>query len=824
MIILEMLNILRMHGLSPNQKQLLHKNNNQIKKEIEIMRARLDPSSLDKAKLLYKKVIKTLNIRFIRILFSYQYNNIYNNSFNNDINLAFNFMFGQYENSNMDNTKLIMLLKRHKEQCNIIKHIILTDFSNRTSQNLDDNNYKELIKLLNDKLVTETDETKQKEICNALELLYKAFSSDIYRKGLGLLGGASSDDILARNALLFCSLTLINDLKIVELCQKILVKVYKDKTSELQQINNNLNKIKTDHTITDQQKSFYITAVISSESDFSKEKTEIDKVKIYLNNNMIFNKVSSSPNSKTSDLLLQVAAEPTTTKDTFSISLPSVPTNPLQFILIYKEKLSLLTDKGGIEALLKDIESLLLKDSTLDVEDVIFFVKNIKKIVSLLTDFDLKTDLNEKMEILEKLQISNTPAGIISDLQSILQGLIQSEIDTIEGPINNQFEAIKDSIIPILTYFKEHLKAGSGTGDRIKGNKNKEIEDIGRVLTSIGDPTFTKIPDRYSKKRIENFIHAKDLIKKIILKLKDLDNADDIDFSLIEGIVLTLTDLFSSMIISEPYNKPIKNIIDGFSLINLAVYSSTGFSYNFEDELTKIKTLDDLLNLKLPSLVNLKIDKKSIDITAVKGAPIVNFFQKVHSSINCERSKKDCKYPEIAKNTQLYCGFFLKADNKLVVLRDVIVTDSGSGKLTVNYINPNEEVIKLPEELGAPILAFLETPYFKNMVVKQFTYTDDTKKPSCGFYYNIRDDFRPFFIQGDVKGYGLMNDSYTILEGQSLDKDYRRATSGIGFFGSSASSDDAKLKNKAHYKFQTGGSNPFYKKYLKYKSKYLQIK
>jgi len=136
MNIFDILNNIRKHGISPSgiPSNISSKANNQILNEIRKLRAKLSSDKYKQASELYKKVIKPINIAFIKSLYTVLN---YTSINNYDPLLDFDYLYDQYNNKNtIENPALYKLLKEHCLQRNLYKYIILIHFSNEPNNSV----------------------------------------------------------------------------------------------------------------------------------------------------------------------------------------------------------------------------------------------------------------------------------------------------------------------------------------------------------------------------------------------------------------------------------------------------------------------------------------------------------------------------------------------------------------------------------------------------------------------------------------------------------------------------------------------------------------
>ena len=127
MNIFDIFDNIRKHGISPSgiQSNISSMPNNQIVNEIRKLKAKLSSDKYKQASALYKKVIKPINIAFVKSLYAvlnYASNNNY------DPLLDFDYLYDQYNDKNtIKNPAIYKLLKEHCLQRNLFMHKYLTN-------------------------------------------------------------------------------------------------------------------------------------------------------------------------------------------------------------------------------------------------------------------------------------------------------------------------------------------------------------------------------------------------------------------------------------------------------------------------------------------------------------------------------------------------------------------------------------------------------------------------------------------------------------------------------------------------------------------------
>ncbi len=152
MNIYDILNNLRAHGISPSSipsnisSNMLSMTNHQIVNEISKLKAKLSTDNYSKANALYKKVIKPINIAFIKSLYTMQ-NYVSNNNY--DSLTYFDYLYDQYDKNTVKNPAIYKLLKENLLQRNLFKYIIIMHYSNKSENNKSGNNiYYKIIDIL----------------------------------------------------------------------------------------------------------------------------------------------------------------------------------------------------------------------------------------------------------------------------------------------------------------------------------------------------------------------------------------------------------------------------------------------------------------------------------------------------------------------------------------------------------------------------------------------------------------------------------------------------------------------------------------------------
>ena len=137
MNIFDILNNIRKHGISPSgiPSNISSKPNNQIVNEIRKLRAKLSSDKYKQANELYKKVIKPINISFIKSLYTvlnYASNNNY------DPLLDYDYLYEQYDKNNIENPVIYKLLRENILKRNLFKYIIIIHYSNKSDNKIYD--------------------------------------------------------------------------------------------------------------------------------------------------------------------------------------------------------------------------------------------------------------------------------------------------------------------------------------------------------------------------------------------------------------------------------------------------------------------------------------------------------------------------------------------------------------------------------------------------------------------------------------------------------------------------------------------------------------
>jgi hypothetical protein len=223
MIILDMLNILRTHGINPSSipSNISSIPNHELVNDIRKLRAKLDPNSPEykKGQALYKKVIKPVNIAFIRTIYLQQY---YTSVHNNPL-ADLDYLFGQYDNNTIENPVLYRLLTEHRLQRNLFKYIILTEFcknaNNASAEEIEKLGVNELIKELLSLRDNSSSPEQQAEICMLIDEIQKKLVS------FGMIGGGITEEqkLSATIVLAYCALFTTNE-KIKNIAKSLIQK------------------------------------------------------------------------------------------------------------------------------------------------------------------------------------------------------------------------------------------------------------------------------------------------------------------------------------------------------------------------------------------------------------------------------------------------------------------------------------------------------------------------------------------------------------------------------------------------------------------------
>jgi len=267
MIIPNILNNLKKYGIFPsNGKQniLLLKLNKQLIDEIRIMRSKLSHERYASANTLYRKIIKEVNIKLLRVLLREQY---YNNL---DNNIDINFIFDDNDDNddNLININFFRQIIFNRQIRNIVKHAVLKKFTMEEEEDIEVL-YNYLIDKL-DKLDLRGDPNKDSQRCLIINGLVsrRVEFIDLAKRFTGggnniLVGGAMNDLV---SLFVFCILA-INEPTITELASKCINAINK---SDSNNIKEKINEILNDQQIEPEKKPLYTTYV--SEQTIEKEK------------------------------------------------------------------------------------------------------------------------------------------------------------------------------------------------------------------------------------------------------------------------------------------------------------------------------------------------------------------------------------------------------------------------------------------------------------------------------------------------------------------------------------------------------------------------
>jgi len=269
MIILDMLNILRTHGINPSgiTANLSSMPNHKLVNDIRKLRSKLNLQRYKEAQALYKKVIKPINIAFIRKIYSYQY---YMGMNDNPL-IDLENLFGLYDNNNIENPALYRLLKEHRLQRNLFKYIILTEFCKKPDNNITDGEYEDLIKKLEAYKDTVKDDAEIADVCRILEGL-SLKKPEFFKLGLAIMTGGADTSL---NALIVYCILAIKDKGIQESCKKLIKGVNKDDSKRATQIIERTDAVNADPKISQQNKPLFTNTVLNPISDVVEEANRI---------------------------------------------------------------------------------------------------------------------------------------------------------------------------------------------------------------------------------------------------------------------------------------------------------------------------------------------------------------------------------------------------------------------------------------------------------------------------------------------------------------------------------------------------------------------
>jgi hypothetical protein len=135
MIIFEIFNILRKYGISSSgiPSNISSMANHQILNEISKLKAKLSSDIYKQASELYKKVIKPINISFIKSLYTMQQ---YASNNNYDPLLDYDYLYEQYDKNNIENPVIYKLLRENILKRNLFKYIIIIHYSNKSDNKI----------------------------------------------------------------------------------------------------------------------------------------------------------------------------------------------------------------------------------------------------------------------------------------------------------------------------------------------------------------------------------------------------------------------------------------------------------------------------------------------------------------------------------------------------------------------------------------------------------------------------------------------------------------------------------------------------------------
>ena len=283
MHILYMLNILRLHGIPPSAipSNISLRPNHQIVNEINKLRAKLKlrHNRYQQARVLYKKVIKPINIAFIKSLYDIQkYVSIHNY---NPV-LDYDYLFGQYDNKNIENPALYRLLREHRSQRNLIKFIILTHFCNKPDITSDEE-FNKVIALLEARMASHPHESDV--ICLIMQKLVEKDSSFIkigLAKAKGITGGGNSvltdTEKKSLDVILIFGALAIDDKEIRDFFKKFIERVGSSNSSVIVK---RIDEVVADTSILSVNKPLLTASIVNPISnDYAKEKED---AKIFIN-------------------------------------------------------------------------------------------------------------------------------------------------------------------------------------------------------------------------------------------------------------------------------------------------------------------------------------------------------------------------------------------------------------------------------------------------------------------------------------------------------------------------------------------------------------
>jgi hypothetical protein len=519
MSILNMVNILRTHGINPSSipSNISSISNHELLNDIRKLRAKLNPKSPEykKAQALYKKVIKPVNIAFIKLLIAQQYYSSVNNNPLADLD----YLFGQYDSNTIENPVVYRLLTEHRLQRNLFKYIILTEFC----KNADNASAEEIEKLDVDELIKElvslrdmsSSAEEQAEICMLIDQIQKKLVS------IGMKGGGGNIEqkLSATIVLAYCAL-FTNEEKIKNIA-KSLIKKYSTNPEE---VLNRLSRTKSKYDA---------TVVADTTIDFDKGVQSISKLILSEYGVESIKQILSSGNYD--DLIMENL-------------IPARDMHNIDYLLvdepIYKENSSSIADVELVDTTYKEFwenfgfEKLNLTDSTtfttfMDNAKVHEATKKNNPVISRYLE-----NL-ERMLIISNKIYENKSKGRITDADIYLFGelfkdgaskimledlwtKLSSDFNII---INNIFFVsgkVGDNISKVITIILEDLQKKQKNVDDTILSKDIKFDDSRFQLQNYGfldDGLFKEVLKKY----IVEFNNLMDVMVKQINFLKKLN-------------------------------------------------------------------------------------------------------------------------------------------------------------------------------------------------------------------------------------------------------------------------------------------------------------
>jgi hypothetical protein len=356
-----MLNILRTNGINPSGVDISSMPNHKLVNDIRKLRAKLSSEKYKEAQAVYKKVIKPVNIAFIRSLYAQQY---YMGINHNNPLADLDYLFGQYDNNTIENPVLYRLLKEHRLQRNLFKFFILKHFSNKTDD-VSDKIFDKVIALLEARKDTHPDESEV--LCGIIEKLTEK-RSEFISIGLAkvMIGGSltvpqknSLDAVLVFGAL------AIDEPNIRDSFKKLIEGVGSTNSAE---IVSRIDAVVADKSIPVENRPLFTVSILNPiNPNFSTEKKEavefikgltgLDKKKAAEFSVVYLDKITADPSKKIVQVVAETSANvgvglPATLSATLSATLPKEWSTEISNVSKYEsnEKTAIASRKAATAA------------------------------------------------------------------------------------------------------------------------------------------------------------------------------------------------------------------------------------------------------------------------------------------------------------------------------------------------------------------------------------------------------------------------------------------------------------------------------------------